>query len=112
MITEREIQANRKKVADAMRSGHYEQIQDSYRIGDSDEYPKLCCAVGVAFDVLMPDHWEQYGDDYGFKNGHSDELQLCRMLGLTETGELIRLNDKEGYSFTDIADLLEAGDLA
>lgn len=105
---------NRKLWIDALRSGLYQQTVGHLNQGDN-----YCC-LGVACEVYQ----QEVGDLTivrsaidGIRSYDGDPKLLPekvrKWLGLTandgayEEGSLVSLNDSRGYSFEDIADLIE-----
>lgn len=101
----------------ALRSGKYNQCRGQLRKGD------CFCAIGVLCDVIEPDGWKR-----GYNGWEHDgqrtrlSIEFSRRLGfepqfgfngyhpqLAGIGTFIcKLNDDLGYSFAEIADLIEA----
>lgn len=91
---------------DALRSGKYKQGHGAlFRNG------KYCC-LGVLMEIAYPeDEWEISPDTYGIMKGCATTIPefLLQDIGLhrDDVSYLIEINDKSGYSFTQIADYLE-----
>lgn len=103
----------RKEWIKALRSGDYKQGESYLR--DEDRY----CCIGVACDIHPEIRWKEElltvgslwnavtsGDEY---NG-SGQLSDPYLIGLSDDAQdvLIALNDEEGFTFSEIADVLEA----
>lgn len=89
----------------ALRSGKYQQGLGCLRsLGD-----KFCC-LGVLCDLGREKAWVR-GSGAFFYHGHDGTLpEIVRDtvgLGYSDTIALMRLNDREGKSFEEIADYLE-----
>lgn len=115
---------NIEKWVDALRSGEYSQDAENLRTDAG-----YCC-MGVASDVSGCGTWKRNDNgQWWFTNGDEKEdaypaLSVVDWLGLTdeddkdsrvlhvhyegEYRELASLNDSEGLSFAEIADLIEA----
>jgi hypothetical protein len=96
----------------ALRSGKYDQVQGRLQVGSG-----FCC-LGVACEVLIPDHYkEKYPYNQELKGGTPDR-QLNAPSWLKDInddfGMLVReesistMNDRLKMSFEEIADVLEA----
>ena len=103
-LTKRQIR-NRELWIAALRSGKYRQSTGGLKVSDGFCCLGVACAVGVAkapFD--RPEDW-------GSLDG--DSAESC--LGITSAGRLdkddndnlIHLNDCHGWTFSEIADLIE-----
>lgn len=108
-----------RKWIEALRSGDYRQGYHKLRNYNKDEDDTFCC-LGVACDVLKEDlegEWNMKADDYKFKvlddQSHGMEFMpdvVVEYLGLSEeflNDTLSGLNDKERYTFEEIADRIE-----
>ncbi len=101
------MDANLKaKWVTALRSGKYLQTQGSLY-----KENKYCC-LGVLCEVMgLPRDWEDgsyyyYSTQYHWER--SDTSVPEPVLPMEEQNRLIRLNDEEGCTFSEIADWIEA----
>jgi hypothetical protein len=109
-ITVEEILANRARWAEALRSGDYEQTD----VGAMCHNGRYCC-LGVARALLNPP--ESDADWGGFADSRTTaELGLSGNAGGTAVldgdGEMVYLsdlNDVFGFTFAEIADLIDDG---
>lgn len=106
MFTEQEIQANRKRWADALRSGKYDQVNGVLR--SSFGY----CCLGVACDVSDVGCWVGYNYDIDDEASLETSIEgsLIRdELGLTDeqVSDFITLNDDFHLEFDLIAKAAE-----
>ncbi len=116
----------KKKWVEALRSGEYEQGKNSLVI--KSEYSLSYCCLGVLCDLVAKEEdgyeWIEKDSMYPImktpKGDASENLppgELAELVGLERRAPelmldgdkigLIVLNDKEGLSFTQIADLIE-----
>jgi hypothetical protein len=100
---------------DALRSGDYKQTQETLRSGDS-----FCC-LGVLCDISKIGTWtdfdtyllDEFDEDLETRIELEQELDNTELsdflvsIGLEEN-KLIKLNDDSGYSFKQIADVIES----
>ena len=129
VYTKAEQAANRAKWVAALRSGEYRQGQEVLRT-ENDEFCCLgvACELAVDAGIIPPPSWD---DGYGFLYDVADtELpeKVRDWLGLHDTygalsavvdydddfataDTLIALNDVAGWTFQQIADVVEAGDV-
>lgn len=123
--------ANRKKWVDALRSGEYKQTTGQLRktpLGAQE--PRFCC-LGVACDLFVKEglansHWDDDEFIWGSSgyDAHGEHASLPGVvrdwLGLNTTlgayfdaddrhdRSLVRDNDDRGFTFEDIADIIES----
>jgi len=103
------------KWLEALRSGKYDQISGQLRVGNC-----FCC-LGVLCDIANPKGWddeewndvvgEEDGEDYGVTRCVSELPDRFRSrIGMTfeHQERLVRMNDDERKSFSQIADYIEA----
>ena len=93
----------------ALRSGSYRQGRGELRTKD-DRY----CCLGVLCDLIDPEMWDT--NEYGERHWHGscahlpdvvvDSLNLWDEYRHNEQ-TLIRMNDNDGSTFSDIADWIE-----
>lgn len=116
-----------KKLVEALRSGKYKQGRRKLRVNET----QFCC-LGVACDISGVGEWEEIGTDKGYFYRTSDDkgsrrgygtlpLPVIAKLGWsTDNGKfglpyysycLTDLNDN-GFTFDQIADIIEAGLIA
>lgn len=106
------------KWIEALRSGEYKQ--GYYRLRTYSKKEDTFCCLGVACDVLKDEldgEWVQKADDYTFEVSddqfHGQEYMpdvVVEYIGLPErflNDDLSELNDRENYSFRQIANKLE-----
>jgi hypothetical protein len=89
----------------ALRSGRYKQGQGKLR----SMYDKYCC-LGVLCDVVDPLVWKLQGHRYVYQGlATSPPAAIEKEAGLCvqDISFLMKLNDKEGKSFHEIADYIE-----
>ena len=104
----------KQKWLNALRSGEY--IQGKSKLKDGNTF----CCLGVLTDLYIKEHKNCYWKDDPFIDGEIEENNvLCakvkKWAGLSGSNPIIKnkgmciaqLND-EGYSFSKIADLIEA----
>jgi hypothetical protein len=96
-----------QKWIDALRSGNYQQGQRRLR-----RVNNTYCCLGVLCDIVDPTKWVLVENAESFVFGQYSMAYLppgiLDMAGLLKVGEtLVRLNDYEGKSFTEIADYIE-----
>ncbi len=114
-------QAIKAKWIAALRSGQYDQTQGRLRSPLTDEYNKFCC-LGVACDVYdsggwkkleqigkNPPVWNHVATDRSYSQA-SLSYHMMAVLGICSSTQahLINMNDKEGKTFAEIADWIEA----
>ena len=110
-----------KKWVNALRSGDYKQVKGSLQdfISEKSDETGYCC-LGVACKVLIPEELIERHINGSIAHGlpsfqkHSPKwLIRVQQMGYSipstskDTLSLYSLNDSWGYSFTQIADLLE-----
>lgn len=114
MTTKAKQKKNRKIWVEALRSGKYEQGKHYLKCEN-----KFCC-LGVAVEVLAPEEFVKEEDGMigipygaGFLYGSlNDKVQ--NLLGLKDNSGafkhsiLTTLNDRDGLSFAEIADIIES----
>lgn len=111
-----EIQENRRKWVEALRSGDFQQGEGMLGYTDKEDGVTRFCCLGVACEVLGAPREESDALDRRFQYGGEAEylpLIIVRKLGVPDrnpsldNGErLANLNDG-GTSFAEIADLIE-----
>lgn len=104
---------NAKKWVEALRSGEYKQGRGQL----CDMKGRFCC-LGVACDLSGVGSWVAEPDndrrDYCTASGVPVETfmpqEVMAWLGIAEEAEhrLVRANDNQAQSFSEIADLIEA----
>lgn len=104
----------RKKWIEALRSDKYKQGREQLRKGKD----RFCC-LGVLCDVFDNGQWKLDSDIFGtiyFYNSNDKvpPISVCDAVGFRKAfrnasviADLANLNDREGLSFSEIADLLE-----
>jgi hypothetical protein len=96
------------KWLEALRSRKFEQRQGVLRCNGS-----FCC-LGILCDIVAPELWdlEDEASQWYTLNGRGGSLSssLKERVGIDDiiSGTLINLNDREGKSFTEIANWIEA----
>lgn len=120
IYTREELQAHRKIWVNALRSGKYEQGKHALRLYDG----SFCC-LGVACEVSGLGEWRfALGETIGYITHDSTDADLTtnallppavqQWLGLSTDGgdwsggALYTMNDDDGKSFNEIADLIES----
>lgn len=118
MTTKEQQKANRKILADALRSGKYKQGRKCLREDD-----KFCC-LGVAMDIFSDEEWRiesrnRYAKgEFGYwlspevkeKLGFPNDVGFCAIEEeWDKLDSLANFNDA-GYSFEQIADIIENTD--
>lgn len=98
----------KQKWIDALRGGAYQQGKYKLR-PRSDAY----CCIGVLCNVLAPNDWQHPSLNNAFR--HALTFEHPKSNGFTATGltdaqadSLVSMNDREGRSFMEIADWIEA----
>jgi hypothetical protein len=108
----------KEKWVAALRSGKYKQGKRNLRRGD------YYCCLGILCDIIDPTQWRLFDENtkYAYGNNHSTALLPTTTLiktdiysinptvhlpGESEDITLAKLNDS-GYTFEQIADLIEA----
>lgn len=86
----------------ALRSGSYEQGQRRLRSYTQDGSPLYCC-LGV-LEVLSPDNLDPYAEE---KLMSQNDERSAKLPDFTQ-GYLAVMNDLRGFSFSQIADWIEA----
>ena len=98
--------AIKTKWLEALRSGKYEQTTAQLRNNN-----KFCC-LGVLCDIRNKEGWDRLGSFryYNSSSGSQIPIKLREKLGISfdQQHRLFTMNDKEGKSFTEIADYIEA----
>jgi hypothetical protein len=102
-----------KKWADALRSGKYEQTNEVLRDPGTN---RMCC-LGVLCDIVDPTKWD--GERYAGVEALPPN-NVLRMAGLTadrdaldllarpaSANQFARLNDEEGATYAEIADVVD-----
>lgn len=102
----------KQKWIDALRSGNYSQSKHYLRRKDISGRSEGYCCLGVLCDIVDPEGWD-VGTEFGFRHqGETDgpSESVKESVGLTDEQEnaLIGMNDREGLSFNEIADWIEA----
>lgn len=106
-MTQKEL---RKKWIKALRSGEYKQGRLKLRFIREGE-DRFCC-LGVLCDVLDKEKWI-YGSNYTYFYDGSEgqpSPKICDVVGFRHDGiitDLANMNDRDGCTFNEIADLLE-----
>ena len=95
------IKNNRQLLADALRSGKYQQTPNQLRVrGDG-----YCC-MGVAQDIFAPGEWGSLVMDY---QSYPSEVVTKECLALTgeQINTLVDANDLRNWNFHEIAEMIE-----
>lgn len=94
------------KWLEALRSGRYAQARESLRNSDG-----FCC-LGVLCDATNPNGWSGQAWSYKGSTMWETSLPVNFMNEINLAGEmednLINMNDRQGKSFSQIADWIEA----
>lgn len=115
----------KKQWARALRSGEYEQGQSELCYIDKEGVSRYCC-LGVLADIAIDGYWEY--DEQDTPEGDHDVSYSLHSEGMPGTSwdlssyliklglpspihsMLVKLNDEQGDSFSDIANWIEAQD--
>lgn len=109
----------KKKWVKALRSGKYEQGNGVLRMKEDGE-DKFCC-LGVACDLLRPNLWKDYGDQFairmktGYESSSGESMgfmpeELAEEIGIDYATQTMLANmndDAIDSSFDDIANFIE-----
>lgn len=92
----------RNKWIEALRSGEYKQARRFLRTDAGH------CCLGVACDVVKPDGWEPNHSFQGEIAHLPASVVLAIGINYNALNTIMRMNDEQGKSFTEIADYIEA----
>lgn len=104
MLTQAQ-KAKRMRWVKALESGEYQQARGELRDSATGGY----CCLGVACDVEDTTAWWQprigstYYEWMGHRTNLPDSLRSSLGMDYDDTSALMRLNDREGLSFDEIA---------
>lgn len=101
------IAHRRRKWLNALRGNKYKQCTGVLRLNE-----RHFCALGVGCHIYNPAKWvKPFAGDYAYAESGvlmSDNIAKAYQLSLWDRSQITLLNDQYRYSFTTIANLLEA----